>query len=192
MFSIVNEISNNSHRSTTSVITVSVGWAGVIYFLVAVPGYLSYGDNVNGNIISMCTFHPPPSSQPQYHPHFLIYTCRSTKRRLNNRPPRHRHPSHVLLPPPMPPYPRKHRQRTQMAPLKTHLPNCLTHIPPSQPTNPSTNVRHPFCNYYLRGHNLKLYGGNVCKQPREGPGLGGQYGEYEYLVYSPGNILLED
>ncbi|KAF8457496.1 transmembrane amino acid transporter protein-domain-containing protein [Terfezia claveryi] len=56
MFSIVNEINDNSHRSTTSVITGSIGSAAGIYLLVAITGYLSYGDNVNGNIISM---YPP-------------------------------------------------------------------------------------------------------------------------------------
>ncbi|KAI5796285.1 transmembrane amino acid transporter protein-domain-containing protein [Peziza echinospora] len=56
MFSILNEIEDNSHKSTTSVITGSIGSAAVIYLLVAITGYLSYGSNVNGNIISM---YPP-------------------------------------------------------------------------------------------------------------------------------------
>lgn len=56
MFSILNEINNNSHRSTTSVISVSVGTSIFVYLLVATTGYLSYGSNVNGNIISMCKF----------------------------------------------------------------------------------------------------------------------------------------
>ena len=56
MFSILNEIEDNSHSSTTSVITGSIGSAASIYLLVAITGYLSYGDNVNGNIISMCKF----------------------------------------------------------------------------------------------------------------------------------------
>lgn len=53
MFSIVNEIKDNSHVSTLSVIFGSIGSAGFIYILVAVTGYLSYGDNVGGNIIAM-------------------------------------------------------------------------------------------------------------------------------------------
>ena len=60
MFSILNEIENNSHASTTSVITGSIGTAAGIYLLVAITGYLSYGSNVNGNIISMCNS-PVPS-----------------------------------------------------------------------------------------------------------------------------------
>lgn len=53
MFSIVNEISDNSHGSTLSVIFGSIGSAAFIYLLVAITGYLSYGDNVAGNIIAM-------------------------------------------------------------------------------------------------------------------------------------------
>lgn len=53
MFSIVNEIEDNSHGSTLSVIFGSIGSAGFIYILVAITGYLSYGDNVGGNIIAM-------------------------------------------------------------------------------------------------------------------------------------------
>lgn len=54
MFSILNEIKNNSHFRTTSVVTASNGTACAIYILVAITGYLSYGSNVNGNIVSMC------------------------------------------------------------------------------------------------------------------------------------------
>ena len=57
MFSILNEIENNSHRSTTSVISVTIGTSVFVYILVAMTGYLSYGSNVNGNIISMCKDH---------------------------------------------------------------------------------------------------------------------------------------
>ncbi|KAH8146992.1 uncharacterized protein LAJ45_09073 [Morchella importuna] len=53
MFSIVNEIGDNSHGSTLSVIFGSIGSAAFIYLLVAITGYLSYGDNVAGNIIAM-------------------------------------------------------------------------------------------------------------------------------------------
>lgn len=53
MFSILNEMKNNSPRSTTTVVTGSIGTAAFIYLLVAITGYLSFGDNTNGNIISM-------------------------------------------------------------------------------------------------------------------------------------------
>jgi amino acid permease len=56
MFSILNEIGNNSHFRTTGVVMASIGTACTIYILVAVTGYLSYGDNVAGNIVGM---YPP-------------------------------------------------------------------------------------------------------------------------------------
>lgn len=56
MFSILNEINNNSHFRTTAVVVASIGTAGFLYILVAITGYLSYGDHVNGNIVSM---YPP-------------------------------------------------------------------------------------------------------------------------------------
>ena len=56
MFSILNEISDNSPRNTTSVIFSSIGSAASVYILVALTGYLSFGDKVRGNIVSMCKF----------------------------------------------------------------------------------------------------------------------------------------
>lgn len=53
MFSILNEIGNNSQFRTTSVVTASIGTAAVIYVLVAITGYLSFGNNVAGNIVGM-------------------------------------------------------------------------------------------------------------------------------------------
>ncbi|KAI1985266.1 hypothetical protein LOZ53_005146 [Ophidiomyces ophidiicola] len=53
MFSILNEISNNSHFRTTSVIAASIGTAASTYILVAITGYLSFGDAIQGNIVGM-------------------------------------------------------------------------------------------------------------------------------------------
>ncbi|KAL9601604.1 MAG: hypothetical protein Q9219_002438 [cf. Caloplaca sp. 3 TL-2023] len=53
MFSILNEIGNNSHFRTTGVVFASIGVAGLIYILVAITGYLSFGNAVAGNIVSM-------------------------------------------------------------------------------------------------------------------------------------------
>jgi amino acid permease len=53
MFSILNEIANNSHFRTTSVIFASIGGACMLYILTGITGYLSYGDNIKGNIVSM-------------------------------------------------------------------------------------------------------------------------------------------
>ncbi|KAF2279610.1 vacuolar amino acid transporter-like protein 6 [Westerdykella ornata] len=53
MFSILNEILDNSHFRTTSVIFASIGSACALYILTGITGYLSYGDNIKGNIVSM-------------------------------------------------------------------------------------------------------------------------------------------
>lgn len=52
MFSILNEIKDNSHFSTTSVLTASNGSAASIYILVALTGYLSFGNEIGGNIVA--------------------------------------------------------------------------------------------------------------------------------------------
>lgn len=56
MFSILNEIANNSHFRTTGVVLASIGTAAFIYILVAVTGYLSFGNNVGANIVAQCKF----------------------------------------------------------------------------------------------------------------------------------------
>ncbi|KAI4170549.1 MAG: hypothetical protein LQ343_004926 [Gyalolechia ehrenbergii] len=53
MFSILNEIGNNSHFRTTGVVGASIGISGFIYILVAITGYLSFGNAVAGNIVSI-------------------------------------------------------------------------------------------------------------------------------------------
>lgn len=53
MFSILNEIADNSHFRTTTVIFASIGGACSLYILTGITGYLSYGDNIRGNIVSM-------------------------------------------------------------------------------------------------------------------------------------------
>ncbi|KAG1461218.1 hypothetical protein G6F46_004116 [Rhizopus delemar] len=51
IFSVYNELKDNSERSVIRVILNSIGSAAFIYELVAVLGYLSFGKNVKGNII---------------------------------------------------------------------------------------------------------------------------------------------
>ncbi|KAI1080598.1 transmembrane amino acid transporter protein-domain-containing protein [Whalleya microplaca] len=53
MFSILNEIQNNSPASIMGVISSSIGSAAGIYVLVAITGYLTFGNDVTGNIVSM-------------------------------------------------------------------------------------------------------------------------------------------
>ncbi|KAI7888379.1 transmembrane amino acid transporter protein-domain-containing protein [Mucor mucedo] len=51
IFSVYNELENNSERSIVKVIFMSIGSAGFIYEIVAILGYLSFGKGVLGNII---------------------------------------------------------------------------------------------------------------------------------------------
>jgi amino acid permease len=52
MFSILNEIEDNSPFKTSNVVLASIGSSGSIYLLVAITGYLTFGDNVAGNIVA--------------------------------------------------------------------------------------------------------------------------------------------
>lgn len=54
MFSILNEIKDGSPGSIVGVISASIGSAAGIYILVAITGYLTFGNSVAANIISMC------------------------------------------------------------------------------------------------------------------------------------------
>ncbi|KAF3768861.1 hypothetical protein M406DRAFT_44491 [Cryphonectria parasitica EP155] len=56
MFSVLNEIKDNSPGSIVGVISTSIGSAASIYVLVAITGYFTFGNDVLGNIVSM---YPP-------------------------------------------------------------------------------------------------------------------------------------
>ncbi|KAK2593953.1 hypothetical protein QQS21_008360 [Conoideocrella luteorostrata] len=53
MFSIVNEIKDNSPSSMVRVVVSSIGSAATIYILVAITGYITFGNDIVGNIILM-------------------------------------------------------------------------------------------------------------------------------------------
>ncbi|KAK7418655.1 hypothetical protein QQX98_003845 [Neonectria punicea] len=53
MFSILNELKDNSPSSIIGVIGSSIGSAASIYILVAITGYITFGNAVVGNIVSM-------------------------------------------------------------------------------------------------------------------------------------------
>ncbi|GAP87201.2 putative AVT6-involved in amino acid efflux from the vacuole [Rosellinia necatrix] len=55
MFSILNEIKNNSPKSVLGVISSSIGSAAGVYVLVSITGYLTFGNDITGNIVSMYT-----------------------------------------------------------------------------------------------------------------------------------------
>ncbi|KAG5744940.1 hypothetical protein H9Q69_012404 [Fusarium xylarioides] len=53
MFSILNELKDNSPSSIIGVVGTSIGSAASIYIVVAITGYLTFGNAVVGNIVSM-------------------------------------------------------------------------------------------------------------------------------------------
>ncbi|BFZ65387.1 hypothetical protein YB2330_006553 [Saitoella coloradoensis] len=53
IFSIINELALPTQRRVNTTIALSIGTSTSLYLLVGITGYLSYGDNVAGNIISM-------------------------------------------------------------------------------------------------------------------------------------------
>ncbi|KAF6821112.1 transmembrane amino acid transporter [Colletotrichum plurivorum] len=53
MFAILNEIKDNSPGSVMGVVGSSIGSAASIYILVAITGYLTFGNAVTGNIVQM-------------------------------------------------------------------------------------------------------------------------------------------
>ncbi|CAJ2504179.1 Uu.00g115730.m01.CDS01 [Anthostomella pinea] len=55
MFSILNELKDNTAKSVMGTISSSIGSAAGIYVLVAITGYLTFGNDVTGNIVSMYT-----------------------------------------------------------------------------------------------------------------------------------------
>lgn len=46
----------NIFSSVLGVISSSIGSAAGVYVLVSVTGYLSFGNDITGNIVSMCTY----------------------------------------------------------------------------------------------------------------------------------------
>merc|ERR1711862_757175 len=51
IFSVVNEISNRSQRRVDAVIILTIITAIIIYFIVAIEGYNTYGSQVKGDIL---------------------------------------------------------------------------------------------------------------------------------------------
>lgn len=56
MFSIVNEIKDNSPGNMVSMVVSSIGTAACIYLVVGVTGYITFGNAVKGNIVMMCMY----------------------------------------------------------------------------------------------------------------------------------------
>jgi amino acid permease len=94
MFSILNEIEDNSPFRTSSVVLASIGSSSSIYLLVAITGYLTFGDNVAGNIVAQCKFHISLSSLDD----LVLINRRHTFSGINHRQSSNRCASHVLVP----------------------------------------------------------------------------------------------
>lgn len=92
MFSILNEIEDNSPFKTTSVVLASIGSSGSIYLLVAITGYLTFGDNVAGNIVAQCKLVGTILCFP------ALTDSRYSFSRFNNRQSSNRCACHVLIP----------------------------------------------------------------------------------------------
>lgn len=54
MFSIMNEIKDDSPSTIVGVIGSSIGLAATIYVVVSITGYITFGNSIVANIVSMC------------------------------------------------------------------------------------------------------------------------------------------
>ena len=54
IFSVYNELEDNSKEKVESVISTSIGIAFGSYQFIGVIGYLTFGELVQGNIVRMC------------------------------------------------------------------------------------------------------------------------------------------
>lgn len=111
MFSILNEIKDDSPRSTLAVIASSIGSAASIYILVAITGYLTFGNRIAGNIVLMCKYNKTDTTAVLT----LTLSIRPTVSCFHHRPRRHRCPCPLLDPPPSPPLSRLPRRRFTLA-----------------------------------------------------------------------------
>jgi hypothetical protein len=130
MFSILNEIKDASpvrfvatwthqtpcvsltrRASIVGVVGSSIGSASSVYVLVAITGYLTFGNDVNGNIVSMCRFRH--TRLPEAH---ILTMARCAVPCHSDWTTGHRHPRHVLDPAASPPVPSIHRCCSEVAP----------------------------------------------------------------------------
>jgi amino acid permease len=51
IFAVVNELKHPTHRRVSTVVATAIGCALILYFIVAMEGYRTFGDNVKGNIL---------------------------------------------------------------------------------------------------------------------------------------------
>lgn len=52
-FSVINELQNNTLKSIRTIAISAMGLACILYTAIGISGYLTFGDNIKGNIITM-------------------------------------------------------------------------------------------------------------------------------------------
>ena len=209
MFSIVNEIKDNSPGSLVGVIGSSIGSAASVYVLVAITGYLTFGDAIQGNIVGMCKYslsnpsdHDPPSPS--------LTSSRPTITGLHHCQSRHCLPRHLLRSPPSPPLPRLHRRRPPLAPrpfvsyAKRLLPAWIRQSAPIACwRRPERYPRQPWCPRsghvgtslrldHLRYPDSQLLHSHQRVQSGQSPRLRGLNRVNSHQLYPAGIILLQN
>jgi len=53
IFSVYNEMKDNCQKNVNNVIAMSIGFGTIMYWIIGICGYLTFGDNTDSNIISM-------------------------------------------------------------------------------------------------------------------------------------------
>ena len=118
MFSILNEIDDDSPKNTLSVVATSIGSACSVYVLIAITGYLSFGNAVTGNIIGMCTSRRASISRSCFCS--LLTELRRSLSSVNHRACRHCGPSNVFISSAAAPLPCLFRCNPSLSPHKVH------------------------------------------------------------------------
>jgi amino acid permease len=54
IFAVYNELIDNSPKEVTKVVQISIGTALGVYQTIGILGYLTFGTNVQSNIVAMC------------------------------------------------------------------------------------------------------------------------------------------
>ncbi|UNI13717.1 hypothetical protein JDV02_000434 [Purpureocillium takamizusanense] len=167
MFSIINEIKNNSPASMVRVVTSSIGSAACIYLVVAITGYITFGNAIVGNIVSMCK----DSAWP------IIVSPLLTPRRsywgsLDHRQGSHCCPCPLFDPSTSPSMPRLPRCRCQVAAEPQQLRSRQARLSLAEPRVGATrrswddgaHVRYSFCPSYHCHLDTRLLYRALCEQ----------------------------
>lgn len=197
MFSILNEIGNKSSFRTTGVVVASIGIAAFLYILVAITGYLSFGNAVEGNIVSMCK----PVRPTCINNKVANDIDRSIFRQRDSCKSGHCYPCYVLLPSPSPSLQSFSRCCPEMAAkrtgrvareIATKEHSIITTSKTSRPSATGRNGRHAVCRHHHCNHRPELHCCHDGIFLGEGARLCGQYRQHQYQLHSSWTVLLQD